>query len=999
MAGEQALVLYGSIAVQEKLLTREQLDEGIRIQENSPGNPPLGEILLDLNYLTPAQHAKILDLQRQALQASAGSPSSGDTRVRRRLDNLFGKLAVSLGFCTPAKINEAIRLQTKDREAGIKTPLGRILCDKQYLDEAQILAILHIQEHSVVGCPPCGKWYRAEAGKVPTTCKHCGSALRPATEMGSLDPRELLAGAAETMAGPVAAPPDITQYVDETKRSLPAVRFPTQQEPAHLGRLAVSLGLITQMQLDECLALQRRSQPPKPLGRVLQERRYLNQQQVTKLLVEQERRLAGAGGLPAHVVRNTQLGELACKQGFLGREDLNRLLREQAQNAEAGYKQPIGRVLIDKGVLTQKNLDHLSRRQRRMRRIAKTRRQVQTSYATFVSLAAASVIVIVTFIMILKSSHTPSSQGVRQASMASAVTGGEGSSSARQGEITVAGSDADPAGSPTAKPRRNCCPQVSPHDHPAREAGSFIRKIPAQPRSDEAIASINPGQSRRPSAGGQLGTQPSPDRGPLLNILKDSGQSAASRSAALQKLFARGISEKEVDAAVEILRGPNTPPGLRAKVVEALASLKTSQTEGVLAELALSNDPLAAAGAKRLSERETKSHRHILVDAASNPNNPSIIRERAMTALAGTRDYGSGEIWSVWQRGLADKKNPAVRVAAAKGAGNSGLSLNGYTAAERILRDPREDEAVKAALLDGPVTLYLHIPKTQKLVVEVLGDPRQPEAVRLHAAGLLEGYRPSAQGRKDLYAMLGKEGEGAVKKALAKILAPYGKEKLYLETSPANAFLRAKTVQLPPVPRTTKNAEADYPGASRFVQAKKVHKGREGFKPLYIVIHTTEGSKGGTISWFQNPQSGVSSHYVVGLDGEVVQMTKESDAATHIGGRWYDYQSFGIEHEGFAHKNTWTPEQVAASVQLVQYLCKKFRIPADRAHIVGHYEIQSSTRTDPGPYFDWSRYMSMVAGKTPKPAIHDPRQVVMDYHRKTLKGEPETFFKIYGKKL
>ena len=50
-----------------------------------------------------------------------------------------------------------------------------------------------------------------------------------------------------------------------------------------------------------------------------------------------------------------------------------------------------------------------------------------------------------------------------------------------------------------------------------------------------------------------------------------------------------------------------------------------------------------------------------------------------------------------------------------------------------------------------------------------------------------------------------------------------------------------------------------------------------------IVIHITAGGPGidGTISWFQNPASKVSSHYIVGRDGEVVQMVRNADTAYH----------------------------------------------------------------------------------------------------------------------
>jgi N-acetyl-anhydromuramyl-L-alanine amidase AmpD len=36
-----------------------------------------------------------------------------------------------------------------------------------------------------------------------------------------------------------------------------------------------------------------------------------------------------------------------------------------------------------------------------------------------------------------------------------------------------------------------------------------------------------------------------------------------------------------------------------------------------------------------------------------------------------------------------------------------------------------------------------------------------------------------------------------------------------------------------------------------------------------VVLHATAGSLSGTLAWFANPASGVSSHYVVAKDGDV----------------------------------------------------------------------------------------------------------------------------------
>lgn len=50
-----------------------------------------------------------------------------------------------------------------------------------------------------------------------------------------------------------------------------------------------------------------------------------------------------------------------------------------------------------------------------------------------------------------------------------------------------------------------------------------------------------------------------------------------------------------------------------------------------------------------------------------------------------------------------------------------------------------------------------------------------------------------------------------------------------------------------------------------------------------VVIHTTQGSYAGSISWYQNPESKVSAHYTIrSSDGEVTQSVREKDTAWHM---------------------------------------------------------------------------------------------------------------------
>ncbi|MFG2627426.1 peptidoglycan-binding protein [Streptomyces sp. NPDC048473] len=131
-----------------------------------------------------------------------------------------------------------------------------------------------------------------------------------------------------------------------------------------------------------------------------------------------------------------------------------------------------------------------------------------------------------------------------------------------------------------------------------------------------------------------------------------------------------------------------------------------------------------------------------------------------------------------------------------------------------------------------------------------------------------------------------------------------------------------------------------------------------------VIIHVTQGSYAGSISWFQNPTAEVSAHYVVrSSDGQITQMVRDSDTAYHA--RSANASALGIEHEGFIDDPSWfTDTMYRSSAALTKYLCERYGIPKDRAHIIGHSEAPGNDHTDPGPYWDWNRYMQLVGGDT-----------------------------------
>ncbi|WP_202080620.1 N-acetylmuramoyl-L-alanine amidase [Caldalkalibacillus salinus] len=165
-------------------------------------------------------------------------------------------------------------------------------------------------------------------------------------------------------------------------------------------------------------------------------------------------------------------------------------------------------------------------------------------------------------------------------------------------------------------------------------------------------------------------------------------------------------------------------------------------------------------------------------------------------------------------------------------------------------------------------------------------------------------------------------------------------------------------------------SSAEYPGA-RWVAAHSsnytsANRESDGNTIDYVIVHTTQGSYAGAISWFQNSSSNVSAHYVLrSSDGEVTQMVHHKDIGWHAGNWEYNKHSIGLEHEGYVDDPSWyTDVMYRSSADLTRWICERHNIPKTRSRIIGHNEVPGATHTDPGPHWDWNYYMSLVTGST-----------------------------------
>jgi hypothetical protein len=164
------------------------------------------------------------------------------------------------------------------------------------------------------------------------------------------------------------------------------------------------------------------------------------------------------------------------------------------------------------------------------------------------------------------------------------------------------------------------------------------------------------------------------------------------------------------------------------------------------------------------------------------------------------------------------------------------------------------------------------------------------------------------------------------------------------------------------------------------------HHFRPASQVRLVVVHVTEGSYTGTVSWFRNRHARVAANYVVARDGRIAHMVPNDRIAWHAGNSYVNYHSIGVEHEGYvAVDGTITDEEYRASARIVASLLRRYDLPADRRHLIGHDEVPDPNHrgeyggfahhTDPGPHWDWRRYLEYVrayrAGDIPPPRALD----------------------------
>lgn len=129
---------------------------------------------------------------------------------------------------------------------------------------------------------------------------------------------------------------------------------------------------------------------------------------------------------------------------------------------------------------------------------------------------------------------------------------------------------------------------------------------------------------------------------------------------------------------------------------------------------------------------------------------------------------------------------------------------------------------------------------------------------------------------------------------------------------------------------------------------------RQGIKIDRIILHhnATTNKDVAMNTWLVDGQAGTSAHYEI-TPTEIIGCVGEQYAAWHAGGTGPadpprianpNYRSIGLENLNSTGAPNWLvdPRTITNCARLVADICKRYGIPCDRQHVLGHNEVTAT---------------------------------------------------------
>jgi predicted RNA-binding Zn-ribbon protein involved in translation (DUF1610 family) len=179
-------IVLGRLALEKRLITREQLEECMREQEKEANDPnrtlgssssvrPLGTVMLEKGLIRQEDLVGLLEEQADRVKAL------DSYQKMIKVEYLFGQLLVKFNKCTQLQVNKCLQIQQQRAEKGVSPipRLGELLVEHGFVDKQTVAEILKMQDKDVLLCTGCGRQFNVvglETGKT-YKCKECGGVM------------------------------------------------------------------------------------------------------------------------------------------------------------------------------------------------------------------------------------------------------------------------------------------------------------------------------------------------------------------------------------------------------------------------------------------------------------------------------------------------------------------------------------------------------------------------------------------------------------------------------------------------------------------------------------------------------------------------------------------------------------------------------------------------------------------------------------------------------
>ncbi len=163
-------LVIGELAVRDKLISRDQLDDIINAQQKSNFSQPLGALMLEHKLLSKEQLDGLLKRQKEVLQ---------DYEKALSVSGLFGRIAIEVGLISEQQLSTAIRRQLTLDFDGKHTKIGQILLAMKAIRPSGFWEIIRAQ--GTFRCGGCG--HVLDEPRFEKSAIHCEKCGKPALSL------------------------------------------------------------------------------------------------------------------------------------------------------------------------------------------------------------------------------------------------------------------------------------------------------------------------------------------------------------------------------------------------------------------------------------------------------------------------------------------------------------------------------------------------------------------------------------------------------------------------------------------------------------------------------------------------------------------------------------------------------------------------------------------------------------------------------------------------